>query len=109
MTNPHPRNVPEWLPRAQAMSEKIFEAVARALCKANGTEPDAPSGAVGFMWRLYETDATAAIAAHIAALNEAGFVIVPREPTKEMLAAFVDGDDPAYAEDWRTMIAAALE
>ena len=31
-----------------------------------------------------------------------------REPTKSMLAIFADGDDPAYAEDWRTMIDAAL-
>lgn len=32
-----------------------------------------------------------------------------REPTPQMLATFADGDDPAYAEDWRTMIDAALE
>ena len=31
-----------------------------------------------------------------------------REPTKSMLAAFADGDDPAYAEDWRSLIDAAL-
>lgn len=32
-----------------------------------------------------------------------------REPTPQMLATFADGDDPAYAEDWRAMIDAALD
>ena len=31
-----------------------------------------------------------------------------REPTESMLAVFADGEDPAYAEDWRTLIDAAL-
>ena len=31
-----------------------------------------------------------------------------REPTPEMLAAFVDGDDPGYTADWQAMIDAAL-
>ncbi len=63
-------------------------------------------------------DARDAIAAHEAALIEAGFVIVPREPTKAMLIAAMrpgDGLLPGRekqheinADTWRAMIDSAL-
>jgi len=58
--------------------------------------------------------ARAAIDAHITALTESGFVIVPREPTKEMLESGagevwlfnpdVDGPNAKAGDVWRAMI-----
>jgi hypothetical protein len=49
----------------------------------------------------------------LAALADAGLVIVPREPTEKMIAAPVDHDDCIYKETtrkvWRAMVEAANE
>ena len=47
-------------------------------------------------WREYVNHATFAVEAM-------------REPTQAMLTVFADGDDPAYREDWQTMIDEALK
>ena len=46
--------------------------------------------------------ARAAIAAHTAALQEAGFAIVPREPTDEMV---LDGRGKLYVDLWGGILA----
>jgi len=95
-------------PREQGCSG--VERVARALCSRSGVDPDKPLYSVenqqsyggeeriqvGLQWNQFEGKARTAI-------------LVMREPTAEMIAAFADGDqDPGYAEDWRIMIDAAL-
>ena len=73
-------------------------------------------------WEDNIDTARAAIAAHEAALQESGLVIVPRDPTEEMLAAADDYagraenseqqgtmDDRWFRECWQAMIDKALE
>lgn len=47
-----------------------------------------------------------AIAAHLAALEVEGFVVVPREPTYEMASAGMPTDN--YRASWREMVKAAM-
>jgi hypothetical protein len=54
------------------MSESMIDRVARALCLANGEDPDKPSGVFGVWWKSYRDEARAAIEAM-------------REPTEEMM------------------------
>jgi hypothetical protein len=61
------------------VTDAIDEAMARAICAAGGIDPDALNGAAGVVWKLYLTDARAARSAHLAALERAGLVVVPRE------------------------------
>ena len=72
---------------------------------------------------FYRDMARAAIEAHKAALEDAGLVIVPREPTRAMIQASEDGDNENerqvlageterawYSEDdYKAMIAEALK
>lgn len=51
----------------------MIERVARALCVANGEDPDKPSGAFGVWWKSYRDEARAAIEAM-------------REPTESMVS-----------------------
>ncbi len=52
--------------------------------------------------------ARAVIKAHLTALQEAGFVVVPREPTEAMVAAAeATGDHWYFDESWAAMIAAS--
>lgn len=43
----------------------------------------------------------------ISALEREGFVVVPREPTDEMLSAAHRNNHPRDIDTWRTMIAAS--
>lgn len=95
---------------------EIVEKVARAICWKNGMDPNLTLGGDGenFLWMEYESQAEAAIAVHKAALSEAGYVIVPREPTQEMFMAAINafheenkGIEYAPLIGWRSMIEAA--
>lgn len=59
----------------------------------------------------YAGDAKAAIKTHTEALKEAGYVIVPRDATEEMLNIFADINNTRAkaAEIYKAMINAALE
>ena len=100
------------------MNNDEIERVGGVLCNldlphvggSNGTRlnPDMPN------WHHYVSSARVALDEHKRALAEAGYVIVPREPTEAMVDAAdpictVDagqqGVDPA--ECWRAMIAVA--
>lgn len=85
------------------MSEDVrVKAVATAICLADcgRITPNELARCVGL--------ARAAIAAHEAALSDAGLVIVPREPTKEMLEAGIgtntDIRSPMWIDGWRAMV-----
>lgn len=72
---------------------KLIELVARALCKIEGHNPDCQASYYSNdkLWTDYAEDAQKVIAAYEAARG--GWVLVPREPTKEMLLAGNDGID----------------
>jgi hypothetical protein len=80
------------------MTDKIVEAVARALCLRylKSWYPDRSdeklAETVERQWREHVPTAQTAISAHSAALKEAGTVMVPVEPTEAMcdFAAFAD-------------------
>lgn len=91
------------------INEKIVYAVARTLasrdCDVSASEavPCVPDNQCE-CW----LNARAAIAAHVAALEAAGFVIVPQEPTDEMFRNAMPYMD-SWASNtawWRAMIAA---
>jgi hypothetical protein len=100
--------------------EKMVERVARVIYVAEypDSDPDEiiPLGSLaigeevskGPSWSLCETHARDAIAAHKSALSDAGYVIVPREPTDAMIAIGQGWCGEYPAEDvWREMIKAA--
>ena len=64
------------------------ERVARAIAELRGHKPDESLSKFGTdatpAWIFYTPDAEAAITAHLAALADAGMVVVPREPTEAM-------------------------
>ena len=113
------------------MNETVVERVARAIATENGDDydlipvnkPEWVRHQGQFMGRFrdvtepfqvdYDGMATAATAAHTAVLTAAGLVIVPREPTEEMIdvvALRLDGLTRAPARAiWRRMITKALE
>jgi hypothetical protein len=72
---------------------KALEKVARAICRQflttliPGKHAAPPESEVDLSWPDWKEEAAAAISAHEAALAEEGMVIVPREPTPEMLDA----------------------
>lgn len=84
----------------------IVEVMARAIAEASDEYTN--------LWRLYEKQAEIALAA----LDAAGFAIVPKEPTEAMLQAALNAyDKPArdfdnddwraqYVADYRAMLAA---
>jgi hypothetical protein len=92
------------------MDEQMVERVARALWEADGL------GVNGNAWRWETIDAAtkepslkrarAAIAAHKAAWQDAGYVLVPREPTTEMLDALSTDPNlrPSYEDLWRQVV-----
>jgi hypothetical protein len=93
------------------MSESMIERVARAICRANGRDPDRlePGDAPGidgqlpngdpahFVWKHYMDEARAAIEAM-------------RSPTRDVLTAFVDADVDTFVAGvrWEAAIDAAL-
>lgn len=104
------------------MNESMIERVARALCIADGRDPDedwrvGPTGLFAEVhikpgeeqrWRTYVRKVRAAFAE----IERLGFVVVPREPTEEMVASghlSMDRDGWDGAKTcWEWMIAAAL-
>lgn len=96
------------------------QAVGRAICCqgqsciVKGLNGDHECGSSGFL-----VEADAAIAAHLKALADAGYAVVPREPTPEMVGAFwrvkntgstepgETGDDRSDYAAYRAMIAAS--
>lgn len=91
------------------MTEGIIEAVARALCLANGIDPD---GGISQLagdkaWHAYVMDAHAAITAYEAARGDV--VVVPKEPTPAMMDAATEvTENGCFADDiYRAMIAAS--
>lgn len=89
---------------------ELVERIARALAKADKKDPDAPAwvrypGAepFGICWRDQYADKARACLAEIEA---AGMVVVPREPTREMImAAYSSSDDLRLARfKWEAMI-----
>lgn len=85
----------------------LVERLARAMCRSRGLAPDDDSGGHSSpnYWHLME-DARACMDE----IEAAGLVIVPREPTEEMLRP---GDPPyrfhpsEFRELWAAMIAAS--
>lgn len=79
----------------------LVEIIARALCKAEGANPDGhgvcekgldPEPA----WRYFDSEARAVLTA----LSEAGWVVVPIKPTQEMVdACWGDTVDWAAVEE----------
>lgn len=65
--------------------ESMVERVARALWEARSDDERAWEEVSPGERKVTLRRARTAIAAHIAALSEAGYAIVPREPTEEML------------------------
>lgn len=79
-------------PTGPAPMTVLREAVARAICLANGHDPDDTKGVACVrppMWTVYGVDADAAIATVFAAL---------REPTEEMLRAGAAAVRDFYSE-----------
>ena len=64
---------------------ELTEAMARALCRENGIDPDGGIPGKKFNWQLNAILGVALAA--LAAIEAAGFVVVPKEPTWEMLRA----------------------
>lgn len=92
------------------MTDTIRDAVARAIDPyAWPTQPGEPMRECGEPFRERAGRiADIAIAAHLAALEAQGFVVVPREPTAAMLRAGCDVDivREGHSGVWRAMIAA---
>jgi len=69
------------------MSMTLRETVARAMCSAKGYAPDEIFHAQGYspsrMWEHFTTEAYAALRA----VADAGFVIVPKDPTSAAISA----------------------
>lgn len=87
------------------------EIIARALCRAEGDDPDMPcfdvKGPDGPLWSHRTFDARTVMRA----LNEAGYVIAPKHPTPDMKMAgrnVVENYDLAH-ECWVRMLAFAPE
>lgn len=69
------------------MSDELIEAVAKAICRENlisTKQPDDPE-TMGYYWKSFLGEARAALSA----IEGAGFVVVPVEPTDEMLAVMM--------------------
>ena len=96
----------------------LVERVARAITRTFWTRTyDQETGTIGILtaehWQINKDLARAAIAAHESALAEAGYVIVPREPTGEMIAAGNASGIKASvrtvtSDVWRAMVEAAV-
>lgn len=72
------------------------EAVARAICIAEGDDWNREGGELGLM-DAYGYLADAAIAAHLKSLADAGMVVVPREPTEaEKLVRAFNESNPSW-------------
>jgi hypothetical protein len=80
------------------MDDKLIEAVARVMCAADGLDPDQDRRVIGSVmldvavnpetaqrWRLYVKRACAALRA----IEDAGYVVVPKEPTEEMATVLI--------------------
>lgn len=94
------------------MVESVAEVLWRSIFKAGQTHETWLDLPVAYRERI-KGHARAAIAAHLAALEEEGMVVVPREPTRGMVFCGVAGlyetDDPEEEAEtlWQAMIAAA--
>lgn len=77
------------------MMDELVEKIARAICRAHcgprmqRDEPDRVECQVANGWDLWADEARACLSA----IEAEGMVIVPREPTEEMLAAGVESAD----------------
>ena len=109
----------------QASDEKIVEMVARAICIAEGDDPDVvvmqyepQRTKTGFIvvgdrdhavprWCWSILAAQQALKCHRDMLLAAGFVIVPREPTDDMKEAGIAPGNYLPTEIWSAMIDAA--
>lgn len=92
--------------------EAAVEAVARAFCWNEGCL-DCGSASTCRAWDAYKFPIRAAIAAHLKVLEKQGLVVVPREPTEEMILAggeTPEQDGGGYDDAiviWEAMIAKA--
>lgn len=97
------------------------EAICRWMCENAGCDPDeivdqgksAPT--LGPQWKLWDEDAKAVMAIHIATMERQGFVMVPVEATREMMQAALERPvvrpgtkfaGEIYATIYRAMVAA---
>lgn len=97
------------------VSEEDEEAYARAICKADGFDPDAwsSSGHAKFpdagypTWHDYRSHARAVLALARRGAGQAvpdGWVLVPKEPTEEMVKAWAADDGrPLAGVSWREL------
>ena len=104
---------------------KAREVIARAICCQHGTSPDETgpqqrhailqdgidtiiSDHMGPLWTMWLDDADAALVA----LTDAGYVIVPKEPTEEMIEATARlyfGVKESVIDIYKAMLAAASQ
>lgn len=100
----------------EAVSQAMRSQCHPALCDFPKCKRDASRAGSATCWGKHANRVAGAISTHLAALKEAGWVMVPREPTREMLLAGVRGFQKAYSSedslaDWRacwfSMISAA--
>ena len=63
------------------------------------------------MWKCWQQGMAFAIQSHMDALAKRGLVLVPKEPTEEMICAgfYVLNSDNEAKATWRAMLAAATE
>lgn len=81
-----------------------IEIMARAMCISGGFSPDDRMPNDGPRWRYY----VPGIQAALSALHEAGFVVVPVEPTEAMIeAGRWPAEDDGPLACYRAMIQAA--
>lgn len=87
--------------------------VARAICCPDGCKRVTTDTRYQFRLPCSAITYSAEALAAIGALEAAGYVIVPREPTEAMLAAAIDSSgasdirSPFWIDGWRAMIDAA--
>ena len=100
------------------MISVVARAICRAVAESEGKTQDPVCDCDGRRNNYrgvdcpYHVEAKAAIAAHEEALEAKGLVIVPREPTREIIAAFAEVMVRGVFEDedlYKAMVDAALE
>lgn len=89
------------------MSDELVEKVARAICRQNLVSTKQPDDAetIDAYWQSFKPEAISALRA----IEEAGWVIVPKEPTKDMLHCASEnttGMDLASRHVWKDMLSA---
>jgi hypothetical protein len=84
--------------------DQLIETMARAICAAEGFDPDNQETTGISYWVTWAQHATAALTA----LEAAGMRVVPVEPTKAMLSVSYN-DTETLDDTWRAMVLAAQE